>query len=158
MVALERLEDLVENVEDVVHGEDDRARRRVHDAVEDPVAALGRDEAGERLRLDEGRNDHLCELLLGFGDPGVVDVVFERVKVVLDHADEALVVGPLERAARPVVGAGSNALEDVMLGDADEREELVDIGQPEDARVDRVVVLEALQKKRESVSERSPAS
>ena len=69
------------------------------------------------------------------------DVVFERVEVVLDDADEALVVVPVKVAAGSV-GARPDALEDVALGDADERENLVDVGQPEQARRDRVFALE----------------
>ena len=59
----------------------------------------------------------------------------------LDDADEALVVVPVKVAAGSV-GARSDALEDVALGDADERENLVDVGQPEQARRDRVLALE----------------
>lgn len=74
----------------------------------------------------------------------MVDVILETVEVVLDDADELLVVGPLEGTSEAVVLAGVDALVDVVLGDADEREELVDVREPEDARDDGVVELEAL--------------
>lgn len=82
----------------------------------------------------------------------MVDVVLERVEVVLDDLDESLVVLPLERSADALVVARSDALENVLFGDANEREELVDVGQPEDTGDDAVVVLEGLQVVRRSES------
>ncbi|KAI3483202.1 hypothetical protein L1887_53982 [Cichorium endivia] len=61
--------------------------------------------------------------------------------VVLDDRHQTLVVAPLERARRPV-HARSDALQHVALGDAHKRQDLVHVGQPKDARDDRLLALE----------------
>jgi hypothetical protein len=68
----------------------------------------------------------------------VVDVVFERVEVVLDDRDESLVVVPLVVSSDSTV-SWSNTLQDVGFSDADERENLVDVRKPEDSGNDDVV-------------------
>lgn len=62
----------------------------------------------------------------------------------LDHFDEALVELPVERPARIVVVSGSDTLLGVRLGDADEREDFVYVGEPEDTRLDDIFSLELL--------------
>lgn len=151
VVALKCFPDLVEDVEDVVHREG-RSTVALNKSTEESSSSLVGDEAWQRLALDEGGDNHLSELPLRLLNPGMVDVVLERVEVVLDDLDESLVVLPLKRSADALVVAGSDALENVLFGDANEREELVDVGQPEDTRDDAVVVLEGLQVVRQSES------
>jgi hypothetical protein len=62
---------------------------------------------------------------------------------VLDNRDESFIVIPIKLSAR-AVDAWAYALENVALGDTDKGENLVDVGEPEDARYDGILALEAL--------------
>lgn len=146
VVALEALPDLVEKVEDVIH-----ARRRLvaptahaDHAREHPATAIRGDEAGQRLGLDQCRDDHLTQLLLDLEHPRVVDVVLEAVEVMLNDANETLVRLPVQFARARLVHARGNTLLSVRLGNADEREDLLDVGEPEDAGHYHIFALELL--------------
>lgn len=75
----------------------------------------------------------------------------------LHDGDEALVVVPIVLAPNAVV-AWADALEDVALGDADEGEDLVDVGEPEDARNDDLVAGETLRERGRSAPSRPTRS
>lgn len=74
----------------------------------------------------------------------MVDVVFQRIEIVLDDSNELLVVGPFELASGSVVLSRVDPLVDVVFSYADEGEEFVDVGEPEDSGDDGVVEFEAL--------------
>jgi len=143
MIALQRLPHLVEDVEDIVHAER-RSGTALDESIEQSRSSLRRLEPRKGLRLDDCWDDHLGEFLLGFGDPGVVDVVLQRIEIVLDDSDELLVVGPFELASCSVIFPRVDSFVDVVFGYADEGEEFVDVGEPEDSGDDGVVEFEAL--------------
>ena len=125
-VRLHRLEDVVHEAEEVVH----RVRRHgvgLQQLAQEPIV-LDRDEARQRLRLDDGRHDHLDQLLLQRLHPGVVDVELETLEVVLDDLQQTFVL-VVVRLLRLVP----------VLGQEHERQHLVHVRQPERARVDGVV-------------------
>lgn len=122
VVALETLPNLVEEVENIVHagGRLVVVASHADHAREHASTAVGSNEPWQRLRLDEGRNDHLAELLLDFKHPGVVDVILETVKIVLDDADETLICLPVELPSSWLVHARCDTLLGVEFGNADE--------------------------------------
>ena len=119
IVALETLPYLVENAQDVVH----RVRRRIRarqQAIQQTASRIVGHKARQRLRLYERRHHHLVQPLLDFLHPRVVDIVLERVEVMLDDRHEALIVAPL-KLARRAIDTRAHTLEHIALGNAHKR-------------------------------------
>ena len=76
-------------------------------------------------------NDHLVELLLEDLHPGVVDIEFQALEVMLNDLQEAVIL----------VVIGLLGLIPV-LGQEDEGQHLVHVGQPEDTGYDSIFSLE----------------
>lgn len=158
VIALEALPDLVEQVEDIVHAGSRLclALHALQHPGEHPSRSVRGDEAGQRLGFDECRDHHLIQTFLDLQHPGVVDVVFERIEIVLHDADKPLVRLPIELATTSLVITGRDALLGIRFCDANEGEDLLHIREPENTRYDDIFTFESLanQHKEESVYSR----
>lgn len=98
VVALEAIPDLVQHIEHVVHG---KGRRSIalQKTVEKSAPAIVGHKAGQRLGFDYRRNNHFCELLFCLLDPGVVNVVFKTIQIVLHDGHKPFVIIPIEISA-----------------------------------------------------------
>lgn len=148
VVALEALPHFVEDVQHIVHGVC-RVLIALQKTVEQAASSILSHKSRKRLRFNESWHDHLGKPLLSLLHPGVVDVVFEAVEVMLDNGHQTLVVFPVKVAAC-TVNTGTNALQNITLGDANERVDFVHVGKPEDAGLNCLVSLEVLQNKESS--------
>lgn len=86
---LHRLVDVVEQGQQIVHAESWLVGR-LQQLAEEPVVFIG-DKAGQRLRLNNGRHDHLVELLLQHLHPSMIDVELQTLQIMLDDLQQAIV-------------------------------------------------------------------
>ncbi|KAI6755329.1 hypothetical protein HG531_004435 [Fusarium graminearum] len=128
VVGLHRAENAVKQAEQVVHAVSG-GRVRLKKLAQESAAFVG-NEARERLGLNDGRDNHLLQLLLQHLHPSVVDVKFQALKIVLDNLQKSVVLVVVRLLGLVPV-----------LSEEHEGQHLVHVGQPESARVDGLIAI-----------------
>lgn len=133
IVALHRLPHLVEQIQNIVHAEGGRARGlHAEHSTQQSRVPVTLHEAWQGLSFDQRWDHHLGKLPLDLLHGRVVDIVLETVEIVLDYRYQLFVIDPVEFSAH-VFSTRTNTVHGILFCQHDKGQDLVNVGQPEEA-------------------------